>query len=398
VLSRKTVTANGLLVDRMLFAIFGARLIRLFGEQAKEHERFETASENVRRAILRGERTSGIQGPVVEGLHGILFIIVLIIAVLSRFPLPVLVAFLVLMNRLQPHLRVLEQSGATFASAAGHFDEVEWLLEPAGKPTPPSGDLAFTGLREGIEFDNTTFDYGLRGDPALNRASFVLRRGRSTALIGPSGAGKSTVINLLCRLLEPTSGTIKVDGQLLSRIKVSDWLSRIAIAGQDIDLIDGTIAENIMYGRGAIDPATMELAVRSARADFVFELPQGLDTVVGPRGISLSGGQRQRISIARALARDPEILILDEATNAVDQVTENELSNIFQTLSKSITIIVISHRPNTLAFCDDAVVLERGNVVEEGPIASTVAFRAMQVSGAQPGSNETSAVQVPTTL
>ena len=244
----------------------------------------------------------------------------------------------------------------------------------------------------------TTFDYGSRDDPALNRASFVLRRGRSTALIGPSGAGKSTVINLLCRLLEPTSGTIKVDGQPLSRIRVSDWLSRIAIAGQDIDLIDGTIAENIMYGRGAIDPATMELAVRSARADFIFDLPQGLDTVVGPRGISLSGGQRQRISIARALARNPEILILDEATNAVDQVTENELSNIFQTLSKSITIIVISHRPNTLAFCDDAVVLERGNVVEAGPILSTAAFRAMQVGAAQPGSSETSAVQVPTTL
>ena len=398
VLSRRTVAANELLVHRMLFAIFGARLIRLFDEQAEEHERFETASENVRRAILRGERTSGIQGPVLEGLHGILFLIVLIIAVSSRVPLPVLVAFLVLMNRLQPHLRVLEQSGATFASAAGHFAEVEWLLDATGKPEPPSGDLAFTGLRQGIEFDETTFDYGSREDPALKRASFVLRRGRSTALIGPSGAGKSTVINLLCRLLEPTSGTIRVDGQPLSRIRVSDWLSRIAIAGQDVDLIDGTIAENIMYGRGLIDPETMELAVRSARADFIFDLPQGLDTVVGPRGISLSGGQRQRLSIARALARNPEILILDEATNAVDQVTESELSNIFQTLSKSITIIVISHRPNTLAFCDDAVVLERGSVVEEGPISSTAAFRAMQVGAAQPGSSETSAVRVPTTL
>jgi ATP-binding cassette, subfamily B, bacterial MsbA len=398
VLSRQTVAANEVLVHRMLFAIFGARLIRLFGEQAEEHERFEAASENVRRAILRSERTSGIQGPVLEGVHGILFLIVLIIAVSSRVPLPVLVAFLVLMNRLQPHLRVLEQTGATFASAAGHFDEVEWLLDPTGKPAPPSGDLAFTGLRQGIEFDNTTFDYGLRGDPALSQASFVLLRGRSTALIGPSGAGKSTVINLLCRLLEPTSGTIRVDGQPLSRIRVSDWLSRIAIAGQDVDLIDGTIAENIMYGRGSIDAETMELAVRSAQADFIFELPQGLNTVVGPRGVSLSGGQRQRISIARALARNPEILILDEATNAVDQVTENELGSIFQALSKSITIVVISHRANTLAFCDDAVVLERGNVVEAGPISSTAAFRAMQFGGTQPGLSETGAIRMPSTL
>jgi subfamily B ATP-binding cassette protein MsbA len=396
--SRQTVAANELLVDRMLFAIFGARLIRVFGEEAKEHERFESASDSVRRAILRSERMSGIQGPVLEGLHGILFLIVLMFAVLSRVPLPVLVTFLVLMNRLQPHLRVLEQSGATFASAAGHFDEVEWLLNPTGKPAPPRGDVAFTGLRQGIEFEDTTFDYGLRGEPALNRANFVVRRGRSTALIGPSGAGKSTIVNLLCRLLEPTSGTIKVDGQLLSRIKVADWLSRIAIAGQDIDLVDGTIAENIVYGRGPIDPASMEIAVRSAQAHFIFDLPRGFDTVVGPRGISLSGGQRQRISIARALARNPEILILDEATNAVDQVTENELVNMLRTLPKGITIIVISHRPSAVAFCDDAVVLDRGNVVEGGPISSTAAFRTMQVGGAESGSTETSEVQLSTGL
>jgi ABC-type multidrug transport system fused ATPase/permease subunit len=142
----------------------------------------------------------------------------------------------------------------------------------------------------------------------------------------------------------------------------------------------------------------MELAVRSARAGFIFDLPQGFDTVVGPRGTSRSGGQRQRISIARALARNPEILILDEATNAVDQITENELINVFRTLTKSITIIVISHRASTVAFCDDAVVLNRGIVVEAGPILSTVAFRAMQAGGALSGSSETSAVQVPTIL
>jgi ABC-type multidrug transport system fused ATPase/permease subunit len=193
----------------------GARLIGLFGEQTLEHERF-TASENVRRAILRRERMSGIQGPVLEGLRGILFLVVLMIAVLSRICLPVLVAFLVLINRLQPHLRVLEQSGATFASTAGQFDEVEWLLEPSGKPASPDGNLAFTGFREGIEFDNITFDYGSRGDPALYRASFVLRRRRSTVLIGSSGAGKSTTVNLLYRLLEPASGMIKVDWQLLA--------------------------------------------------------------------------------------------------------------------------------------------------------------------------------------
>jgi subfamily B ATP-binding cassette protein MsbA len=398
VLSRRTVATNELLADRMLFAIFGARLIRIFGEQRAEHARFEDTSESVRRAMLKSERLSGIQGPLLEALHGFLFIVVVPIAWLSHVPLPVIVTFLVLMNRLQPHLRLFEHSAATFASAAGHFDEVEWLLEPSGKPGPPTGDLAFSGLHDSIEFDDVTFDYGLRADPALRRASFLLRRGRSVALIGGSGAGKSTIVNLLCRLLEPTGGTIRIDGQPLSRIKVSDWLNAVAVAGQDVDLIDGTIADNVRYGRASIDRATVELAVRSARGDFVFELPLGIDTVVGPRGIGLSGGQRQRISIARALARDPQILILDEATNAVDQETENDLINIFRELPKSMTIIVISHRASTVAFCDDAVVLERGNVVEQGPISSTVAFRAMQLGAAQPGSSETSAVRVPTTL
>jgi subfamily B ATP-binding cassette protein MsbA len=398
VLSRRTVAANELLADRMLFTIFGARLIRIFGEQQAEHARFEDTSESVRRAILRSERLSGIQGPVLEVLHGFLFLVIVPIAWLSHVPLPVIVTFLVLMNRLQPHLRLFEHSAATFASAAGHFDEVEWLLEPGGKPGPPTGDLAFNGLRDNIEFDDVTFDYGLRGDPALSRASFALRRGRSVALIGSSGAGKSTIVNLLCRLLEPTGGTIKVDGQPLSRIKVSDWLNAVAVAGQDVDLIDGTIAENVRYGRASLDRATVELALRSARGDFVFELPLGIDTVVGPRGVSLSGGQRQRISIARALARDPQILILDEATNAVDQETENDLINIFRELPKSMAIIVISHRANTLAFCDDAIVLGRGVVLESGPLSSTLAFRTMQAGANQSASIESTPVQIATTI
>jgi subfamily B ATP-binding cassette protein MsbA len=398
VLSRRIVATNELLVDRMLFTIFGARLIRIFGEQRAEHARFENTSESVRRAILKSERVSGLQGPVLEALHGVLFLVIVPIAWLSHVPLPVIVTFLVLMNRLQPHLRVFEHSAATFASAAGHFDEVEWLLEPSGKPGPPTGDLAFNGLRDSIEFDDVTFDYGLRAEPALSRASFVLRRGRSVALIGGSGAGKSTIVNLLCRLLEPTGGTIKIDGQPLSRIKVSDWLNAVAVAGQDVDLIDGTIAENVRYGGASLDRATVELALRSARGDFVFELPQGIDTVVGPRGVSLSGGQRQRISIARALARNPQILILDEATNAVDQETENDLINIFRELPKSMTIIVISHRASTVAFCDDAIVSGRGVVLESGPLLSTLAFRTMQAGANQSASLESTPVEIATTI
>jgi subfamily B ATP-binding cassette protein MsbA len=369
-LGKATVSANQTLTDRMIFTIFSSRIIRLFNVQQAEHAHLKTASDDLRVAVLKVERFAGIEGPLLEATHSALLLIILLTAVFTGISLPVLAAFLVLMIRVQPHLRLLEQSSAAFASAAGHFKEVEWLLEPRDKPSSPKGDLAFLGLRNGIEFDKVTFDYGDRGGPAMMEATFQFRRGRSTALIGGSGAGKSTVINLLCRLLEPVSGTIRVDGQPLSRIKISDWLNAIAIAGQDIDLVDGTIAENISYGRPETGRTKIEQAVRSAGAAFIDDLPQGLETLVGPHGLSLSGGERQRIGIARALAREPDILILDEATNAIDHQTETSIVKTLQELPESMTIIVISHKPSTLAFCDDAVVLDRGRVVETGPLSS----------------------------
>jgi ABC-type multidrug transport system fused ATPase/permease subunit len=169
-----------------------------------------------------------------------------------------------------------------------------------------------------------------------------------------------------------------VDGQPLSQIKISDWLTALAIAGQDIDLIDGTIAENISYGSPNADQTKMEQAAQSAGASFVNDLPQGLETLVGPRGLSLSAGERQRIGIARALAREPDILILDEATNAIDHETETGIIKTLQNLPESMTVIVISHRPGTLAFCDDAVVLNRGRVVEMGPLSSVFSYRTME--------------------
>jgi ATP-binding cassette, subfamily B, bacterial MsbA len=387
-LSTQTVSTYQALADRELFAVFGARIIRLFNQQKPEHRRFQESSNEARLANFRTDGLAGAQGPLLEAMHGVLFVVVLLIAMFTGTSLPVLAAFLVLMNRLQPHLRTLEQSGALFASAAGHFSEVEWLLAPGNKPPAPGGDRSFQGLNGDIVFENVTFDYGSRGEPALHNATFVLRRGRATALMGGSGAGKSTVINLLCRLLEPGSGAIKIGPQSLSTIKVSEWLDALAIAGQDIDLIDGTIAENIAYGRPGTSLTKIQDAVRAAHATFIDQLPQGLETLVGPRGLSLSGGQRQRVGIARALAREPQLLILDEATNAVDHDTELGILETLQSARTNMTIVVISHRMSTLNFCDDAIVLDRGKVVKEGPFATTLGYYEAQsadATGSDPG-------------
>lgn len=376
-LSNRTVAVNQRLHNRMLFMIFGARVIRIFNTQKVEQEHFEESSDDVRQAILASERVSGTQGPLLEALHGLLLVIVLLTAVFTGLALPVLATFLVLMNRIQPHLRVLEGTAAAFAAASAHFEEVEWLLDSSNKPSSPTGTVPFAGLRDNIVFEGVTQDYGTRNAPALSNVSFMLCRGRATALLGESGAGKSTVINLLCRLIEPTSGNIRIDGTLLSDLRAVDWLNRIAIAGQDVDLFDGTIAENISYGRPETDSNEIMLAIRSAEADFVLELPLGLDTPVGPSGFGLSGGQRQRIGLARALVRKPDLLILDEATNALDQTKEQSILRLLGELRGSTTILVVSHKADTLAFCDDALMLHEGRLVKAGPVTSVLADRAL---------------------
>ncbi len=373
--SDRTVAVNQALADRMLFTVFAARLIRLFDSQQAEQGLFEAASDDLREANLKVENLSGTLGPVLEALHGLLFILVLLVAVATGVSLPVLAAFLVLMNRLQPHLRAFEQSGASFAALVAHFREVEWLLETRGKPVVSQGHLPFPGLRETIEFRNVTFEYVDRGEAALSNASFTLHRGRSTALMGGSGAGKSTLIGLLCRLLEPVSGDIYVDGEKLSDLRLSEWLQAIAVAGQDIDLIDGSIAENIAYNHPGMKQARIEDAAFAAGADFIHDLPHGFETLVGSQGMSLSGGQRQRIGIARALAREPQILILDEATNAVDVETENVILETLKRLPAGTTVLLISHRPSTLSFCHDAIVIDRGKVIRTGPLASIPEYR-----------------------
>jgi subfamily B ATP-binding cassette protein MsbA len=366
--SMEVVPINQVLASRMLFAIFGSRLIRLFHTQKYEHERFTSASANVRDALSKVELLSGTLWPTVELMQGVLLVAVLIIAVLKGISLPLIITFLVLMNRLQPHLLSLEQCGAAFASAAGQLGEVEWLLSTPIKPSPP-GDIPFNGLHDVIAFDNVTFEYGA-GEIALSEANFVIRQGRSTALIGSSGAGKSTVVGLLCRLLQPSAGVITVDGNPLAHVNIVDWLNSIAIAGQDVDLIDGTISENVAYDRPDIGREKIYEALSEAEADFVRDLPRGLDTLVGARGLNLSGGQRQRIGIARAFARNASIFILDEATNAIDTEAEAAILATLHRLPREKTIIVVSHRESTLAMCQDAIVFSRGRVVTEGPVSS----------------------------
>lgn len=368
-LSDAVIAHNNRLASRMLDSVHATRLVRLFGQEAGEHARFAADSDAVRAAGLALERRQWAIQPAVEVLHTALFLAVLIGAWQAGVAFPVLVAFIALLYRMQPHVRTIQTSLAQVQSWSGSIREVDWLLNTSDKPPPPTGRLRFDGLASGISFNSVSFRYAA-GPPVLRGVSFRIQRGRATAIIGRSGAGKTTITSLLCRFLEPSDGVILVDGRSLSAIDPNAWRRRLALASQDLELVDGTIYDNILYGAPGKGLADAEAAARLADAhDFVCALPDGYRTLAGYRGVNLSSGQRQRIALARALARDPDILILDEATNAVDGISEASIFRAVRHRAGDRTTIVISHRRSTLAFCDDGVVLKDGRVVACGPLA-----------------------------
>jgi ATP-binding cassette, subfamily B, bacterial MsbA len=386
-LSERVATTNRELAARMMTVIDAMRLIRIFGQQAREQARFVQASDGVRKALLDVERSASIMGPLFEVLHAALFIAIVLLAPRVGLALPAIITFLALLYRMQPQLTALSRARLELAALRGSVREVAWLLDPSGKPTPAGGSEALTGLSGPIVLENVDFSYPSRreGGPALSALNVTIRPKRALAILGSSGAGKTTLVNLVCRLLEPSAGRITLDGRDVTQTALQSWLSHVALAGQDIDLIDGPIADNIAYGAPQASFDAIVEAAKLADADrFIRALPDGYDTSVGSRGLSLSGGQRQRIGIARALLRDPELLILDEATNAVDGISEAAIMTLIERRAGKKTTIVISHRPSTIASCQDGLVLEGGRVLEAGPLSELAFFKQMSSVNTQP--------------
>jgi subfamily B ATP-binding cassette protein MsbA len=289
----------------------------------------------------------------------------LLIARGESTPSSFLVYFYVVMNA-GTKLGVFTEFWSQIARAAGPVEAINAVLEDEGKERVADGREPFTGLNTGIEFRSLTFAY-TEAKEVLKGFSLTIPKGKMTALVGATGSGKSTVVQLLTRFYDVPPASLFVDGRDIREFSTATLRDHMALVSQDTQLFHESLRYNITYGMENIDEATLQRVIKQSRlAEFIAQLPNGLDTLIGDRGVQLSGGERQRVAIARALLKDAEILILDEATSALDSRTETLIQEAIDEAVRGRTTIVIAHRLSTIRNADNIAVLEEGRLMEQG--------------------------------
>jgi subfamily B ATP-binding cassette protein MsbA len=349
----------------------GVRIVRATHSQEREIEQFHELNDAQAAAEERSAEALSLLFPMTETL-AVAGAMVIVTCAYIFFVRPgymlssYLLAYGFVLLRLLPLLNQLYGLHGHLAYLAGGIREVQtWLATPYF-PTRPFGEATFTGLGRELKFERVTYRYP-NGRVALEDIDFAVTVGQTAAIVGPSGAGKSTLANILLRLRAPSSGRISVDGRDCWEFSPESWHRATALVEQDAFLFHGTLKENILYGCENVSDEQLTRALEAAHlSDVVASLPDGLDTLVGERGAMVSGGQRQRIAIARAVIRNPSILILDEATSHLDAVSERLVQQALHNASRGRTTIVIAHRLSTIRDADRLIVLEDGKIAEQG--------------------------------
>jgi ATP-binding cassette, subfamily B, bacterial MsbA len=346
------------------------KLIRSYNGTAREAERFRGQADRYRRHVARTQRFATLTSPVSELFGGLLLVLLVAVGASSGSLSPQgMLVFIVAALRVMAPLKSITQFPSQMSIALASAERVrEVLMQPAPEAEPAGLPVArFTQV---VRFDGIWFRYpGVMADDrwVLREVSFEIPRGTTVALVGPSGSGKTTLAELLPRLREPGKGRIYFDGTPIDGCSRASVRDLIGFVGQETVLFNDTVRANIAYGRPDASAEEVEAAARAANAhDFIFGLPQGYDTVLGERGTRLSGGQRQRMAIARAILRDPPILILDEATSALDPESERLVQDALARLMRDRTVLVIAHRLGTVQHADQILLLDHGVIAERG--------------------------------
>jgi subfamily B ATP-binding cassette protein MsbA len=344
------------------------RLIKVYNAQEHLERQFDAVNQHNLRSNMKLVLTRSLANPVVQLVTALGVAIVLFIAIrdaiAGRMTMGDLLGFFAaLVNIAQPLRELVGVGGALQNGIAAGQSLFELLDEPA---EAQGGAYTVTRVRGEVEFADVTFAYESGKGAALNGVALKVAPGQSIAIVGKSGSGKSTLVNLLPRFYDVTSGAVRIDGRDVREFDLRNLRDQIAVVSQDVVLFNDTIRNNIAFGRQVSDE-TLERAAEAARVlEFALEQPDGLDTMVGDRGVLLSGGQRQRISIARALLKDAPILILDEATSALDTEAERYIQAELAKLVQNRTTFIIAHRLSTVEQADRIIVLDSGRIIETG--------------------------------
>jgi subfamily B ATP-binding cassette protein MsbA len=348
----------------------GARHVKAYGMEEYEERRAAGLIERLFSLIDRGTRTRSRASPMMETLGGTAIAVVILYGghqVISGARTPgALFSFITALLLAYQPLKSMANLNASLqeglAAAQRIFEVLD--VEPAIRDLPGARPLRISGGE--IRFEDVRFGY-VPGTPVIDGLSLTIPAGHTVALVGPSGAGKSTILNLIPRFYDIERGSITIDGQNVRQVKIASLREAIALVAQEVSLFDDTVCANIAYGRFGASSAEIEEAARAAAADdFIHELPQSYDTMVGEHGVRLSGGQRQRIAIARAMLKNAPILLLDEATSALDSESERHVQRALNALIRGRTTLVIAHRLSTVQGADLICVLDRGQIVETG--------------------------------
>jgi len=357
-------------------SVSGALTIRVFGAEEREIERLVRKSDEIRQLSLQ-QTLVGRWFQLLLGLFesigpALVFAVGGVLVIHGQLPLGTIVAFVALVKRLYSPASSLAGVHVDLMTSYAYFERIFGTLDQAPRKRA-GGRLALASAKGDVEFTRVSFGYD-DSNRALSNIDLRIPAGQTVALVGPSGAGKSTMASLLAGLYEPAEGLVTIDGIDLKDVTEQSLRANTAIVTQDTFLFHASVLENLRYGKPSATRTDVEAAARQAQIhEVIAALPGGYDTIVGERGYRFSGGERQRLAIARAILKDPRILILDEATSSLDADSELVVQQALTRLRQNRTTLVIAHRLSTIVDADSIVVFDRGRIVERGTHKSLLA-------------------------